>query len=252
MRAYFLSDIHLGAPYFPDSQEGERRVVRFLDSIKHDASHIFLVGDILDYWYEYKYVVPKGYVRFFGKLAELSDMGVRITWLIGNHDIWIFDYLPRELGITVVDGPWECSLYGERVMLAHGDGLGKTPWVFRTLRRLFRNRVCQWAFAGIHPRWTVAFAQRWSRTSRADGLERDAANDEWPRRALARLTDYTEQYAAAHPDVNAFVYGHLHQLVDTTLPSGARMFVLGDWLSQFSFLTLDADGTWSLQKWQEA
>ncbi len=104
MKAYFLSDLHLGAPYFPDSRKAELRVVDFLDSIKDDAHTIYLLGDILDYWYEYRYVVPRGFVRFFGKLAELADSGVRIVWFIGNHDIWIFDYLPSELGIEVVDG----------------------------------------------------------------------------------------------------------------------------------------------------
>nr|MDE6670338.1 metallophosphoesterase [Muribaculaceae bacterium] len=104
VKAYFLSDLHLGAPYMADSREREVRVVRFLDSIKHDATHIYLVGDVLDYWYEYRNVVPRGYVRFFGKLAELTDSGVKVTWLIGNHDIWIFDYIPSELGVRVVDG----------------------------------------------------------------------------------------------------------------------------------------------------
>ena len=103
MKAYFLSDIHLGAPYFPDSLAAEKRVVAFLDSIADEVDELYLLGDILDYWYEYKYVVPKGYVRFFGKLAELSDRGVKITWLIGNHDIWIFDYIPGELVVKVID-----------------------------------------------------------------------------------------------------------------------------------------------------
>ena len=101
---YFLSDLHLGARYFKSPRDKEMRVVRFLDSVKDTAEAVYLVGDVLDYWYEYRYVVPRGFVRFFGKLAELSDAGVKVTWLIGNHDIWIFDYLPAELGIEVVDG----------------------------------------------------------------------------------------------------------------------------------------------------
>jgi len=102
-KAYFLSDLHLGAPYFSDSREAEARVVRFLDSIQDDADAIYLLGDVLDYWYEYRYVVPRGFVRFFGKLAELADSGIKIVWFIGNHDIWIFDYLPSEIGIRVVE-----------------------------------------------------------------------------------------------------------------------------------------------------
>ena len=104
MSVYFLSDLHLGAPYFPDSKEAEKRVVAFLDHIKHDAETIYLLGDVLDYWYEYRYVVPRGFVRFFGKLAELTDSGIRVVWLIGNHDIWINDYIPSELCVEVVDG----------------------------------------------------------------------------------------------------------------------------------------------------
>ena len=128
---YFLSDLHLGAPYFKESREAELRVVRFLDSIKDHVDAIYLLGDVLDYWYEYRYVVPRGFVRFFGKLAELSDSGIKITWIIGNHDIWIFDYIPNELGIEVIDGSIVRNIYGKEFFLAHGDGLGKNHLAFR-------------------------------------------------------------------------------------------------------------------------
>ena len=166
MKAYFLSDLHLGAPYFPDSRKAELRVVDFLDSIKDDAHTIYLLGDILDYWYEYRYVVPRGFVRFFGKLAELADSGVRIVWFIGNHDIWIFDYLPSELGIEVVDGALVEEIDGHFFYMTHGDGIGRLKPSFKVLRQLFRSRWCQKAFAAIHPRWTVPFAYGWSRHSR--------------------------------------------------------------------------------------
>ena len=119
------------------------RVVRFLDSIKDDADVIYLLGDILDYWYEYRYVVPRGFVRFFGKLAELHDRGIRIVWFIGNHDIWIFDYLPSELGVEIVDGYLDEEIDGKHFLMTHGDGIGKLKPSFKLLRRLFRNRVCQ-------------------------------------------------------------------------------------------------------------
>ena len=162
--AYFLSDLHLGARYFRSAHEAEKRAVAFLDHIKDDAAEIYLLGDVLDYWYEYRYVVPKGFVRFFGKLAELADNGVKITWLIGNHDIWIFDYLPSELGIEVADGVLEKDILGKRFFLSHGDGVGRMPLPFRFMRALFRNRFCQWLYSGIHPRWTIPFALGWSRS----------------------------------------------------------------------------------------
>lgn len=150
MKAYFLSDLHLGAPYFTDSKEAEKRVVSFLDEIKDDAEVIYLLGDILDYWYEYRYVVPRGFVRFFGKLAELADKGIRIVWFIGNHDIWIFDYLPSELGIEVVDGSLVEEIDGKIFFMTHGDGIGRLKpsfgflgdcSVIKRVRRLFRQYI---------------------------------------------------------------------------------------------------------------
>lgn len=236
MKTYFISDLHLGAPYFPDSREAECRVVKFLNSIKRDADEIFLLGDILDYWYEYKYVVPKGFVRFFGKLAELADIGVKITWLIGNHDIWLFDYLPSEIGITVVDGPIVTNIKGHRFLLSHGDGLGKTPVKFKFLRTLFRNKFCQWLYAGIHPRWTIPFAQGWSRHSRSEGMKKPQEADG---EMVENLKRYAQGVADANPRIEYFVFGHLHIPVDDTLEGGARFMVLGDWISHFTFATFD-------------
>ena len=187
--AYFLSDLHLGARYFRSAHEAEKRAVAFLDHIKDDAAEIYLLGDVLDYWYEYRYVVPKGFVRFFGKLAELADNGVKITWLIGNHDIWIFDYLPSELGIEVADGVLEKDILGKRFFLSHGDGVGRMPLPFRFMRALFRNRFCQWLYSGIHPRWTIPFALGWSRSSRKRGAQDYAAEE--GRKGAERLTPET-------------------------------------------------------------
>lgn len=231
MKAYFLSDLHLGAPYFPDSREAEMRVVRFLDSIKDDADAIYLLGDILDYWYEYRYVVPRGFVRFFGKLAELSDRGIKIVWFIGNHDIWIYDYLPTELGITVVDGALVESIDNHKFFMTHGDGIGKLPPTFRMLRSLFRNRVCQKAFSAIHPRWTVPFAYNWSRHSRKiEGPSKEDAE-----RMMNNITEFSKDYLKTHPDVNYFIYGHLHLLERFRIGERAEVVVLGEWISRFSY-----------------
>lgn len=246
MKTYFLSDLHLGAPYFPDSREAERRVVSFLDSIKEDAEAIYLLGDILDYWYEYRYVVPKGFVRFFGKLAELSDSGVRITWLIGNHDIWIFDYLPSELGLRVVDGALTEEIYGRKFYMAHGDGVGSQPASFRFLRSLFRSKVCQFFYSAIHPRWTVPFASAWSRHSRATG--RGPHQTDHP--LLTNLVDFSRAYLKTHPDIDFFIYGHLHILKEVRLTENTLLAVLGDWISHFSYAEMSPDGRFELKKFE--
>lgn len=235
MTAYFLSDLHLGAPYFADSREAEKRVVDFLDSIKEEVDALFLLGDILDYWYEYRYVVPRGFVRFFGKLAELADRGVRIVWFIGNHDIWIFDYLPTELGIEVVDGYAVEELDGHKFLMTHGDGIGRLKPSFRLLRRLFRSKVCQKLFSGIHPRWTVPFAYNWSRHSRK--IEGPSPED--ARRMMSNILEFSTQYLAEHPDVEYFIYGHLHLFERVRIAASAEMIVLGEWIARFSYARWD-------------
>lgn len=235
MIAYFLSDLHLGAPYFEDSKASEKRVVDFLDSIKEDADAIFLLGDVLDYWYEYKYVVPRGFVRFFGKLAELSDRGIRIVWYIGNHDIWIFDYLPKELGIEVIDGYSVEDIDGHKFLMTHGDGIGKLPASFRTLRKLFRSKFCQKLFSGIHPRWTVPFAYNWSRHSR----KVEGPSDADAKRMMQNILDFSHDYLAKHPDIEYFIYGHLHLFEHVSLNEKATLIVLGEWIARCSYARWD-------------
>lgn len=232
MTAYFLSDLHLGAPYFEDSRSAEMRVVSFLDSIKEEADAVFLLGDILDYWYEYRYVVPRGFVRFFGKLAELSDRGVKIVWFIGNHDIWIFDYLPSELGIEVVDGYKVYDLDGHKFLMTHGDGIGKLHTSFKLLRTLFRNKICQRLFSGIHPRWTVPFAYNWSRHSRSKDCLPTPQNAE---RMMRNITQFSLDYLKDHPDTEYFMYGHLHLFERVELEGDATMVVLGEWIRRCSY-----------------
>lgn len=237
MRAYFLSDLHLGAPYFNDSRQREQHVVSFLDSIKDKADVIYLLGDILDYWYEYRYVVPRGYVRFFGKLAELTDAGVRVIWFIGNHDIWIFDYLPCEIGVEVVDGSLVECLDGKYFFMTHGDGIGKLKPSFRLLRKFFRNKVCQKMFSGIHPRWTVPFAYNWSAHSR----KIEGPSHEDAVRMMNNITTFSKEYLSRHPEINFFIYGHLHLLEDIRLSSTCRMIVLGEWLTTCSYALWDGE-----------
>lgn len=237
MTAYFISDLHLGAPYFPDSHEAERKVVKFLDSIKEEVDTIFLLGDILDYWYEYKHVVPRGFVRFFGKLAELADKGVRIVWYIGNHDIWIFDYLPNELGIEVIDGYSIENLDGHKFLLTHGDGIGKLKPSFRILRSLFRNKTCQKLFSAIHPRWTVPFAYNWSRRSRK--FEGPSESD--AKRMMSNIIEFSNEFKMKFPDVEYFMFGHLHLFERIEIKKGGEAIVLGEWIKTNSYAKWDGE-----------
>lgn len=255
MSIYFLSDLHLGASYLDDTRDREKRIVAFLDYIKDDAEAIYMLGDILDYWYEYRYVVPRGYVRFFGKLAELADRGIKIVWLKGNHDIWIFDYLPKELGIEVRDGAIIEEIYGKKFFMEHGDGVGRQAPAFRFIRNMFRNRVCQWLFAGIHPRWTVPFAYRWSNHSRRAGEKRgipqnpDIAYIAIDESIVDNLRNFVREYHASHPDINYFLFGHVHLLCREKIAENCEMVILGEWIQTFSYAKLDSDGI-KLLKWK--
>lgn len=245
MRAYFLSDLHLGAPYFPDSRKSEKRVVNFLDSIKDKADVVYLLGDILDYWYEYRTVVPRGFVRFFGKLAELTDRGVRVVWFIGNHDIWIFDYLPSELGVEVVDGALTEHIDGKTFYMTHGDGVGKLKPSFKLMRNLFRNKFAQKLYSGIHPRWTIPFAYSWSSHSRKTG---GSGYD--PTTMVDLLRHFSVDYLREHPEINYFVYGHLHVVEDLKLNDSSRMIILGDWITNFSYGVWDGK-EFVIRRWNE-
>lgn len=227
-----------------DARENELRIVNFLDSIKNDARSIYLLGDILDYWFEYRYVVPRGYVRFFGKLAELSDCGIRIVWIKGNHDIWIFDYLPQELGIEVVDGSIIEEINGKRLFLSHGDGVGKLDPKFKFIRGIFRNRTCQKLFSGIHPRWTVPFAYKWSQHSRNEGEERGLPDET----ILRNLRDFVKTYHSCHPEIDYFIFGHVHILSREEIDTGCEMIVLGEWIRTFSYARMNNEGL-QLMKW---
>ena len=233
-KAYFLADLHLGSACGDSQHEAERGAVRFLDSISEEAGELFLLGDILDYWFEYKYVVPRGFVRFLGKLAELSDKGVKITWFIGNHDIWIFDYLPNELGIKVVDGMLETDVLGARFSMQHGDAIGGTK-KFKLLRKLFRNRFCQKLYAALHPRMTVGFAYGCSRRSR----NKEITAGEQPAYLLEDIKKWCINRIAEGDKSEYFVFGHLHNAVEETLPDNRKLVVVPPWILQQGYGVFD-------------
>ena len=236
---YFLSDAHLGSLAIDHSRMHERRLVRFLDSIKNKAAAIYLLGDMFDFWYEFKYVVPRGYTRFLGKLSELSDMGVEIHYFTGNHDIWAFDYLEKECGVILHKQPLTTEIYGKIFLLAHGDGLGDPDKKFKFLRALLHSKVCQFLFSSIHPRWSMWLGLTWAKHSR---MKRNN-NEEPPYMGENRehLVLYTKEYIKTHPDVDYFIYGHRHIEIDLQLSRKSRMIVLGDWITQFSYVVYDGE-----------
>lgn len=235
---YFISDLHLGATYLKNPKDYERRVVKWLRSIKDEAKTIYLLGDILDYWYEYRTVVPRGYTRFLGTLAQLVDEGVEIYWFIGNHDIWIFDYLPTEVGVKVVDGFQVKDIDGKRFFLSHGDGLGELKPGFKFIRSVFRNKFCQKLFSAIHPRWTVPFAHRWSSHSRDFSNETPAFEREDDEPFIAFAREYVKQDST----IDYFVLGHRHIMLDYDLGNDrSRLVVLGDWIHHFSYAVFDGE-----------
>ncbi len=243
-KIYFASDAHLGARFHQDPLEIEKRLVRWLDSIKDEAAAIWFLGDMFDYWYEYKYVVPKGHVRFLGKLAELSDRGIEIHFFIGNHDIWMFDYLPTEIGAVIHREPLTIDLLGKRFFLAHGDEVDNHSLAFRFIRSIFRNRFCQWLYAGIHPRWSFGFALGWSLSSRKKGLKKKNEEDderEYQGEGKEYLVAFAKEYLKSHPDINFFLFGHRHIMLDLMLSRSARVVIAGDWMRHFSYVVWDGE-----------
>ena len=236
---YFLSDAHLGSLAIDHRRTQERRLVNFLDSIKHKASAVYLLGDMFDFWYEFKTVVPKGYTRFLGKLSELTDLGVEVHFFIGNHDIWCGDYLETECGVILHREPMTTEICGKEFYLAHGDGLGDRDTGFKLLRTLFHSHTMQRLFSALHPRWSVALGLNWakhSRLKRIDGKDPDyMGEDKEP------LVLYTKEYLKGHPGINFFIYGHRHIELDLMLSSTARIVILGDWINFFSYAVFDGE-----------
>ncbi|MDR2384469.1 MAG: UDP-2,3-diacylglucosamine diphosphatase [Tannerella sp.] len=239
-KIYFLSDIHLGNKYSDNPLAVEKKLVRWLDGIKDEACAIYFLGDVFDYWYEYKYIVPRGHVRFLGKLAELSDKGIEIHLFTGNHDIWMFDYLPKEIGAVIHRQPLETNLFGRKFFLGHGDETGYRPFKYRMIQSIFQSRICQILYASIHPRWTFAFAHRWSLSSRISGLKTEKIKIA-QKRNLQYLKAFALSYLETHQDVSYFIFGHLHILVNEELTPTSNLVIIGDWMQHFSYAVWDGE-----------
>lgn len=238
-KVYFLSDAHLGSRALEHNRTQERRLVNFLDSIKQDAEAVYLLGDMFDFWYEFKTVVPKGFTRFLGKLSELTDSGIEVHFFIGNHDIWCGDYLSKECGAIIHRQPLTTEIHGKEFYLAHGDGLGDPNKSFKFLRAAFHSTTLQTLFSALHPRWSIEMGLTWakhSRLKRENGKEPDYMGED-----KEYLVLYTKEYLKMHPDINYFIYGHRHIMLDLMLNRTARILILGDWINYFSYAVFDGE-----------
>ncbi|WP_257657195.1 UDP-2,3-diacylglucosamine diphosphatase [Parapedobacter lycopersici] len=242
---YFASDFHLGVPLNDTAYTREKRLVRWLDSIKSDAAELYLIGDIFDFWFEYATVVPKGFIRFLGKLAELTDAGIKITLFKGNHDMWMFGYLKDQLGATIIENELVITRGEKTFYLHHGDGLGPGDRKYKVLKKIFRSRFCQWLFARLHPNLGIGIAQRWSAHSRiaSGGKETFQGEDrEW-------LVLYAKELIKKqHYDY--FIFGHRHLPLDITLPNGSRYLNLGEWMNYYTYAVFDGEKL-ELKTWDE-
>ena len=244
-KIYFASDVHLGLPTPEESLEREKKFVRWLDKIKDDAEEIYLLGDIFDFWHEYKHVVPRGYTRFLGKLSEITDSGIPVHYFTGNHDIWVYDYLPQETGVILHRKPITKILNGKKFYLAHGDGLGPWDKGFKIMKAGFTNPILQWFFARIHPNFAVSLANFLSRKKRYAEEKEDlifrGEDKEW-------LIMYSKMLLEKE-HLDFMIYGHRH--IPYELMIGKSKYInLGDWIYNFTYGVFDGENV-NLLKFEE-
>ena len=238
-KIYFLSDFHLGAPNAAGSLIREKIIIKFLNEIKVDADQIFIVGDLFDFWYEYKKVVPKGYVRILGKLAELTDDGIPIHFFVGNHDMWMKDYFQTELNIPVYFEPAPFEFAGKKFLVGHGDGLGPGDHGYKFIKKLFRNKACNWLFGILPPYIGMSIAHYFSKKSRAQTGQSNeiflGEDGEW-------LITYCKEVLKTD-FYDYFIFGHRHLPIDFKLTEKSRYINLGDWIKYFSYAVFDSQTT---------
>lgn len=234
-KLYFASDFHLGVPDKRSSREREAKLVRWLEYIRSDAQGIYLLGDIFDFWFEYRTVIPKGFIRLQGKLAELRDAGIPVYFFTGNHDMWMFDYFPSELEIPVYRHPIVLETEKHRLLIGHGDGLGPGDFSYKILKRIFASPVAQWLFARIHPNLGMGIAHYWSRRSRISNQQREEKFKGEENEFLLQYCRETEQHT--HHDF--YIFGHRHLPLDLPVGKNSRYINLGEWVHFSTYAVYD-------------
>jgi UDP-2,3-diacylglucosamine hydrolase len=244
-KVFFASDFHLGAPDEAISKIREKKIINWLNSIEKEAAAIFLVGDIFDFWFEYDKVIPKGHIRFLGKIADLRDKNIPVFFFTGNHDLWMDDYFTKELEIPVYHHPIEITIENKTFLIGHGDGLGPGDEQYKVLKKIFTNPFCKWLFKWLHPDIGVRLAHKWSKNSRITNLKKNEGEfkgeDEW---LWAYCNDLIRK---KHFDY--FIFGHRHLPLDLPVGQSSRYYNLGEWVNHFTFGVFDGM-TFELKKHQ--
>ena len=233
-KVYFASDFHLGIDAEKTSIEREKLVVSWLDQIQDDIDQLYLVGDLFDYWFEYQSVVPKGFTRLLGKLAELRDQKIPVYFFTGNHDMWMFKYFEDEFGIPVIRAPIVKEIQGKKFLIGHGDGIGPGDNGYKFIKKIFSNKVCQWMYARVHPNLGLPVMKYFSRKSRDSQEDLDflGADKEW-------LIQYAEETLKRN-QIDYFIFGHRHLPIDYLLSNKHSRYInLGDWVHHFSYAEFD-------------
>jgi UDP-2,3-diacylglucosamine hydrolase len=236
-KIYFSSDNHLGAPNAEESKLREKKFVRWLNEIESDAAAIFLLGDLFDFWFEYKHVVPKGFVRVFGKLAELSDSGIPIYFFVGNHDLWMQDYFEKELNIPVYHQPKTFSFNNKKFFIGHGDGLGPGDKGYKRMKKVFTNSFAKWLYRWFHPDIGVPLAKHLSVKNKMISGDEDE-------QFLGKDNEWLAQYANRKLEseyFDYFVFGHRHLPMEVELNKDSTYYNLGDWISHYTYGVFDGE-----------
>lgn len=240
-KIYFASDVHLGMPSYEKGLWREKLFVKWLDKIKSDAEEIYLLGDIFDFWYEYKRVVPRGFTRLLGKLSEICDSGIPVHFFTGNHDIWVFDYLQKETGVILYRKPLIKTINGKKFFLAHGDGLGPYDKKFKLMKSVFTNKIAQWMFSRLHPNFSIAIGNYWSVSNRTKYTNPKFLGEDKEWLILFAKSVLEKEH------FDFFIFGHRHLPIEIMLNQNSKYINLGDWLQSFTYGVFDGNNV-SLEK----
>lgn len=234
-KIYFASDQHFGAPTVQKSKVRERKFIQWIESIRDDAEIIFLLGDLFDFWFEYKKAVPKGFVRILGKLAELSDSGIKIYFFVGNHDLWMHDYFETELNIPVYHKPKEFNFNGKTFLIGHGDGLGPGDKGYKRMKKVFTNPFSKWLYRWLHPDIGIKLAQYLSVKNKLISGEEDV-------KFLGEENEWLVQYCKRKLEkkhFDYFIFGHRHLPMEIQLQQNSKYINTGDWISHYTYSVFD-------------